>query len=525
MTRPVFLLTVPAGALCLAAAALLGPSETRTVAVAAAVESAPSFSLPDGLVVREPEMPLGVEGSMLELNRSISQGIRPEANAVVLLVQVFGSDVFEAPLRMASLDMLGIRKLAASPRFQYIDPFVRAHGGGSDEEIDQRAGELNAELVLGSERVWASKADYPQLAEFLEVNRAALDLVVTAADRPHYYAPLLSLEEPMRLLAASFSVEYRLPFIGRCLTARALQRFSAGDMDGAISDLMACHKLAALLANGSPMDTSGAKAHIIDSLTSFAERELATSGKLSPEQAAALLAALLKAPQVPTAEDAANRGERAVLHEELELLRTDEASRQGFFEQGPPENWQALQKIVTNEDTWKAVLAAADAIQDQVVQILAIGPHAEQDARIAEILKESTKYDEEEEGDNQATFAQLAEKDPPAAAKLVGQAMAMALLSNCTQRRHSDDRARMRRDSVIVSLALLVYRGRHGDYPESLAALVPEELAEVPVDAFSEQPLDYKRRAPQHAVLLSWGANRVNDAGALYNDDVIIELK
>jgi hypothetical protein len=303
-----------------------------------------------------------------------------------------------------------------------------------------------------------------------------------------------------------------------------MRRFSENDLPGAITDLVACHKFAALLAKGSPLDMSGAKAHVVDAMASSAERELASNGKLSGEQAAILLQALLKAPRMPTSEDAANRGERAVLHEELELLRTDPESRQGFLETGSPEDLEALKQIVTNEDTWKTALATADAQRDKELQILSIRSHAEQNAKVAELLEERARWEEADSKSDQS-FSQLAKADPQAAAKSVGQATAMALQTNVVQRRHTDDRARMRRDSILLSLALLAWRGQHGKFPESTAVLVPDLLPEVPLDSFSEKPFDYQRRADNHVVLYSLGANQANDAGALYNDDLIIELR
>jgi hypothetical protein len=335
MSRPQAVLAVLVGTLTLAAVAFLAPVDHPTFAQGS--ESPESPELPPGLVLDMPEMPLGVEGALLALNQSLSEGLNPADNAAVLLVQVFGADVFESELRIASFDMLGIRSLAESPRFQYVEPFVRSTGAATADDVDREAGELNEALALGIEQLW-TRDQRPNLAEFLAANAAALDLVVVAADRPGYYAPLLSLENPMRLMSAAFSVEHRLAFIARCLSARAMQRFGEDDLDGATADLLACHKLAALLASGSPMDVSGAKAHIIDAVASHTERVILTSGKLHGDQAATLLAAIAGAPTIPTSADAANRGERAVLHQELELLCTDEESRQGFFETGSPED-------------------------------------------------------------------------------------------------------------------------------------------------------------------------------------------
>jgi hypothetical protein len=419
--------------------------------------------------------------------------------------------------------MLGIRSVGKSPRFHYVEAYLRDQGGKSDEEVQSESEQFDLALNRAIERPWTAD-EYPQFVEYLDANKEALDLVVVAADRPRYYAPLLSVEQPMRLLSAAYSVEHRLPFLARCLTARALLRVSQEDYDAAWTDLMACHKLAALVIAGSPLDNSAAKAHVVDAMASHAELGIALSGKLPGAQAEALLQRLAQMPPLPTAEDAANRGERAVVHEELELLRHDEESRKGFFETGSPEDLEQLKQILNTENYFKLALEAADAQQDKMVQLLSIRPHAELFEQIAISNAEFEKWSAADTEDAPG-FAELVKKDPEAAARSVGESIAMALRTNPWQRRHTDDRARMRHEIVTVCLALVAYKARHGEFPEELAALAPEIIPEVPVDVHSEKAFDYQRRAPEHVVIVSLGSNQVNDAGAIYNDDLIVELK
>jgi hypothetical protein len=437
-------------------------------------------------------------------------------------VQIFGTSCFDPELRVASLDMLGIRSVGKTPRFQYVEAYVRGQGAKSDEEVQSRSDQLDSALNLAINRPW-SPDEYPGFAEYLEANKAALDLVLVAADRPRYYAPLLSVEQPMRLLAASYSIDHRLPFLARCLTARALLRCSQQDYDAAWTDLMACHKLAALVIAGSPLDNSAAKAHIVDAMASHAELGIVTSGQLPGTQAEALLQRLATLPPLLTVEDAANRGERAVIHEELELLRDDEESRKGFFETGTPEDLEQLKQLLNTENYFKIALETADAQQDKMVKLLSIRPRTELFEQIAVSNEEYEQWnaaDTEEE----PKFAELATKDPEAAARSIGESTAMALRTNPWQRRHTDERAWLRHDIVTVGLALTAHKARHGEYPTELSALAPAIVPEVPIDRHSEQPFNYDRRTPTDVVLTSLGANQLNDAGAIYNDDLIVEL-
>src|SRR5690606_16363333 len=99
----------------------------------------------------------------------------------------------------------------------------------------------------------------------------------------------------------SLVVERRLPFLVRMLAARALLRFGEQDLTGCLTDLTACHKLASLLAAGSPFDVSVAKAQVIDSIAFQAERVLLEKGHLTLAQLRDFQTALRSLPEFPPA--------------------------------------------------------------------------------------------------------------------------------------------------------------------------------------------------------------------------------
>lgn len=63
-----------------------------------------------------------------------------------------------------------------------------------------------------------------------------------------------------------------------------------------------------------------------------------------------------------------------------------------------------------------------------------------------------------------------------------------------------------------AGLACRIYKGRTGQYPESLEALVPDLLNEVPVDPFTGKPLVY-RRDGEGFIVYSLGSNEKDDGG------------
>ena len=71
-------------------------------------------------------------------------------------------------------------------------------------------------------------------------------------------------------------------------------------------------------------------------------------------------------------------------------------------------------------------------------------------------------------------------------------------------------------DALILTsragLACRIHKVRTGQYPESLEALVPALLTEVPVDPFTGRPLVY-RRAGEGFIVYSFGSNLKDDGG------------
>jgi hypothetical protein len=75
----------------------------------------------------------------------------------------------------------------------------------------------------------------------------------------------------------------------------------------------------------------------------------------------------------------------------------------------------------------------------------------------------------------------------------------------------------LRRDAILVGVALERYRRSHGSYPASLEALVPEFIEGVPVDRFDGRPLRYVL-TDEGPLVYSAGADRDDDGGRLHVD-------
>jgi hypothetical protein len=70
-------------------------------------------------------------------------------------------------------------------------------------------------------------------------------------------------------------------------------------------------------------------------------------------------------------------------------------------------------------------------------------------------------------------------------------------------------------DLATVACALERYRLAHGEYPETLEALVPQFASKIPPDVIAGTPLKYHRTGNGQFVLYSVGWNGTDDGGAV----------
>jgi hypothetical protein len=68
--------------------------------------------------------------------------------------------------------------------------------------------------------------------------------------------------------------------------------------------------------------------------------------------------------------------------------------------------------------------------------------------------------------------------------------------------------------TAIVALAVERYRREHGRWPNTLAELLPDKLAAIPVDPYDGQPLRYRRNS-DGVVIYSIGPDKTDDGGKL----------
>jgi hypothetical protein len=95
----------------------------------------------------------------------------------------------------------------------------------------------------------------------------------------------------------------------------------------------------------------------------------------------------------------------------------------------------------------------------------------------------------------------------------VYQLLAMIAVPNWTKAVQTFAFQQIKADEAQIVCALERYRLAHGNYPETLSALTPQFINELPHDIIGGQPLKYHRTSDGQFQLYSIGWNETDDDG------------
>lgn len=429
----------------------------------------------------------------------------------------------------------------------------------------ERPRTLADHLDDATRKVWTAE-DYPHLAGWLEVNQEPLELVVAASLRSKRFDPVLASDDEPWISTGS-PVSLAFTRAGIALAARSTYRLGSGEVDRAIDDILACYRLAVLCGLGDGMAHVTRGSHIASVATGSLEALLNRS-PLSPEQSRKIHRALSELDEPRANAEIFGVYERAFALAMVQRLVWEAAPEGKLLDDwrrrvsplGPCE--QVPLPILTD------VMRRLNAKYDELVLVLQIDDFAQRQQRNNELWDDFQKTVERYTADAQlvAMAARLgsnlrrslepyASRFPLAgmaaqgcvevvvgeivrqrATELVTDGVVVGLITNLLPYPAILDQSRLRwlteRRLVTTALAIEQFRRRHGRLPGELDELLPESLAELPLDPFTGQSLYYR---PQNGgyLLYSTGPNRRDNGGARWQDaprrftdgDVVIEIR
>ncbi len=181
------------------------------------------------------------------MRQHYSKGVTRDNNAAVVIVEALGPEIFDEAVREESLRQLGFEKDFDAPGWTRLEGYIDANRMPADEGLDvEELAEGKFERAMDGP--W-QKDDCPYVFGWLKKNAAALDKLVAASKRSHFYFPIVADDDPPTVLAAGIPSLYSIREASKALVARAMLHVHSGNHDAAWADLIAIHRLARLLAH------------------------------------------------------------------------------------------------------------------------------------------------------------------------------------------------------------------------------------------------------------------------------------
>ena len=306
-----------------------------------------------------PLFPDGTVNYVAALNEMYGEGVTPDNNAAILLLQAFGPEMLDDRVRSVTLKRLGVPPLSPDaivfrPLYDLIEEELEKNAPPETAEEDppNYAAMAQAELRAVGSAPWQA-ADHPAVVAALEANERPLALIVAAARRPRHYLPTLSPDEPPTVFSSIIPSMGKYLRAADALVARTMLRAGRGRIEQAMDDLLAAHRLGRLV---------GQQPYLIARLVGIAVEQiacegsitLATSGKLSAAQAKAFLARLQDLPPLPGVTEGIDQCERYMNLDIVGFLARASWKR-GFFGRSEGDDDELTEGRTINAD-WDKML-------------------------------------------------------------------------------------------------------------------------------------------------------------------------
>ncbi|MCL2640980.1 MAG: hypothetical protein FWD53_09065, partial [Phycisphaerales bacterium] len=251
--------------------------------------------------ITAPLNPQGYPDYLAALNTQLSQGITPpknENNAAPLLLQIVGTTQTNLTWQTATHKLLNLPPDPLPPQMITLYQFRQ-----EPRDHDAQMAVIH-DMENARNAPWSREANL-ELAQWIDRNTHALDLLHTAVTRPRYYLPLLNRDGQPAHIGEQFFINLATPRLAAykeladICTARAMSRLDAGDFDGFHHDLLITARLARLLTQSATL-IEYLVALAIDARTFMTAQTAAISGKFNATQITTLLRDLDQLPPFPS---------------------------------------------------------------------------------------------------------------------------------------------------------------------------------------------------------------------------------
>lgn len=480
--------------------------------------------------------PLGDDGLpdyIAHWMQMVTGGVTPEKNAAALHCSVLGPGYLDKEDWHALCATLGVEVPSEDEGFVEFDSVqVReriatwlADQYEMPDEMDVerwrvhlRDATADSAVYQAMDRPWTAKQLLP-LAEWISENKQRFDLLVTASLLPQYHSgwqPVDADSDESLLAVALPTIQYARMAI-RVLELRAMFCVGEGRLEEAWEDLSACYRLARLYAQ-EPTFVSQLIGIAVDGDACSGTQVLLLHQSMDERLARRILVELTSLKEVSNMGWSTDQGERLLYLDIVIRLAEGKISASKIFEFSF-EDYDSGPAILLSKSRldWNVVLKAGNQWYDRFVAALKIESRTERDLEIDLIEQDLDRLSNEVSPLDwiSALFSRNQRS------KMMADSLALYWISALGAQSRAQDRSLATLELTRVAAALAVYRAQHGEYPENLAALVPDILPEFPLDLYSDKPFHYQRKPDGGYLLYSVGDNGIDDGGTDYTGEIV----
>ena len=371
-----------------------------------------------------------------------------------------------------------------------------------------------SEEVIGRalDSPWTSE-QIPPLADWVKRNENAIDLLVKASKRPKWWSPSPSLlgNRYEGAVAILLPGAQSLRDSAWALCLRAMWHAGENRRDEAWKNLLACCHLARLGSQGNTI-VEQMVAFAIDGIALQRTQVLLQHGEPDAKFSRQVLHDLTALEMPSDLVRAVDQGDRLMIADTILRLAGGYEFDPGF---GPEE---AIGRIGILSNDWNVALRDSGEWHDRMTEIVQLPSRSER-------LSGVEKYGSELDALNNWVSSRAARAGTVISrwkrSKVISAIIIVRLMPALDGVLNAQDRNQTLLDLTRTAAALAVYRAEQGEYPETLAELVPGIVAVLPVDLYSGKPFLYERKPDDGYLLYSVFENGTDDGANGYYGEIM----
>ena len=457
------------------------------------------------------------------LSQRQREGVTSENNSVVLFRRALGHRDLPAKTIAEYFRQLGIEALPKDGQYLVdLDDFLKTLDSSElpepGIEIFRRERLIYNQHREAMSRSW-TREEFPIIARWVDTNETPLNFVVEGSKRPKFFSPMLPADRSVTAALFTGWQGYR-ESVG-VLSARAMLRLSEGNLDAAWRDVMACHRIARLLAQG-PTAVDVLMAASIESIACVCDDEIAHHGNLSADQSRSNCSELQDLGVITGMADRLETSDRFLYFEVVFFVAAEGKNARNIpnfiFMEHREEEDTALAEFVRQSFTKGLVdVNIVLKIGNQWFDRLVVAGHLPtRIARQSELARLNTQLQQAID-DARTIFLNRAPVESHVVSENVGVIFLKSQIAMVVKSFEVEDRCSMCTELSCCAFALAAWKADHGDYPDQLNQLTPDYLKTIPIDNHTGQSLIYRRSDTGYR-LYSLGVNLIDDDGFTRSD-------